>query len=137
MKVLILFLLSTTTLWASCDEVETKIIFDKKAVYKKEVICIQKTSDNMIFYVSKSCLDHQCEILKRKKKKLVLKDYHHNIGSPGFKLCEELGGVPQIFEFAKDKKIGLWQSTERCFFNNDFVEISLLTREWKSSIKKN
>lgn len=138
MKTLIFFLLASTKLWASsCDDVETKIIFDKKEIYKSEVLCLKKTSDNMVFYVSKSCAEDQCEVLKRKKKEILIKDYHHNVGSPGFKLCEELGGVPQIFEFAKDKKIGHWQSSERCFFGKDFIEISLLTREWKSFIKKN
>jgi hypothetical protein len=63
----------------------------------------------------------------------VIKDYKGNIGSPGFKLCRALDGVPQIFEWKSgDKK---WQSTERCLLGNEFVEIGLLTKIWKKKIK--
>lgn len=132
----LLALLFPITSWASnCNEVQVKIIFDKKPVVTKETLCSEKTPDSMVFYVSKSCVDKKCEILKRKKEDLTIKNYTGNMGSPGFKLCSELGGVPQIFEFAV---IGstLWQSTDRCLFEKDFVEISLLSREWKSFIKK-
>ncbi len=118
----------------TCSDVQVRIIFDRKPVITKETVCSHKTSDNMVFYISKSCVDQKCEILKRRKTDLAIKDYNSNMGSPGFKLCTELGGVPQIFEFSKDSS--LWQSTERCLFEKDFVEISLLTREWKNNIKK-
>lgn len=118
-----------------CQDYQVKIIFERKAVLSKETLCSHKSSDNMIFYVSKNCADSKCDILKRKKTDLVIKDYTSNIGSPGFKLCNELGGIPQIFEFAP---VGskLWQSADRCLFEKDFVEISLLTKEWKNFIKR-
>jgi len=120
----------------ACEEVEVKVIYDKKAEFSKEILCSKKTADNMIFYLSKSCENDACEVLKRKKSTLVIKNYYSQIGSPGFKLCEELGGIPQIFEFKKIKSTK-WESTERCLFEkNEFVEISLLTREWKQLIKK-
>ena len=135
MKFLIclLFLISFSAFAANCDSVQTRIIFYKKAVLAGETLCLMKTADSMIFYLSKSCADKKCEILLRKKTNLIIKDYYSNFGSPGFKLCFELGGVPKIFEFSKDKV--LWQSAERCFFEKDFVEISLLTRLWKNHIK--
>ncbi len=134
-KILFLLLFSQNTFAANCESVQVKIIFDRKPVYSKETLCSQKDSDNILFYVSSGCAKGECEILKRKKSTLTIKNYYHNIGSPGFKLCEELGGVPQIFEFLKPKS-ALWQSTDRCLFNKDFVEISLLTKEWKSYIIK-
>jgi hypothetical protein len=74
--------------------------------------------------------------LKKNKSEIKIKDYYNRAGSPGFKLCRELGGVPQIFEFKKLIKSD-WQSVSRCLFSNeDFVEISLLTKEWKSFVKK-
>lgn len=136
MKLMAAFLLfmPTVTFANNCEDVQIRIIFDRKSVITKEVLCSEKTSDNMIFYLSKSCIEKKCEILSRRKTDLVIKDYYKNIGSPGFKLCTALGGVPQIFEFSKDAS--WWQSTERCLFEKDFVEISLLTRQWKGFIKK-
>ncbi len=118
-----------------CKKASIRYIFDKKPVYEKTELCQKKTPDNMLFYLSASCVDDKCDILKKHKSELVIKDYRSKMGSPGFKLCEELGGVPQIFEFAFSDK-GLWQSAERCLFGkSDFVEISYLSREWKSFIK--
>ncbi|MBC7713891.1 MAG: hypothetical protein H7177_11160 [Rhizobacter sp.] len=131
-----LFILASGNLYAKpCNEVQVRIVFEGRPAVTKETLCSIKTPDNMLFYISKSCEDKKCEILKRKKSKFEIKDYTGNLGSPGFKICDELGGIPQIFEFSRGSD--LWQSTERCLFNkNDFVEISLLTREWKSFIKK-
>ncbi len=130
------FLVFTSSLLQAkiCENMNVRIIFDKKEVIFKEVICFIKTSDNMLFYLSKSCQEGRCEILKRKKSNIKISNYNANIGSPGFKLCMELGGVPQIFDFSKDSLS--WQSSERCLFEKDFVEISLLTREWKNFITK-
>jgi hypothetical protein len=120
----------------ACEEFEIKIIYDKKAEYSKEILCTKKTADNMIFYLSKGCVDDACDVLKRKKNTLVIKNYNSQIGSPGFKICAELGGIPQIFEFKKSHSTK-WESTERCLFEkNEFVEISLLTREWKKHLRK-
>lgn len=136
MKILILFFLFPFVLEAECFPVTTKIIFQGKAETAKNQLCKKRTKDGMLFFVSKSCEKDQCEILKRTPKNLIIKKYKDSIGSPGFKLCQELGGVPQIFEFqldlAKEKK---WQTSERCYFEReDFVEISLLTHEWKRFI---
>lgn len=116
-----------------CFLTTTKIIFNRTPELEKATLCEYKTSDKMLFYVSKKCTKGNCEILKREKKPIVIKNYQSVMGSPGFKLCDALFGVPQIFDFLDRQK--KWQSTERCFFGRDFVEISLLTREWKSFIK--
>lgn len=121
----------------SCEMHNVKIIFDKKPIVSNEEMCRFIDEDNSLYYMSKSCLFYGCEVLKKKKGKLVIPNYYGKIGSPGFKLCEELGGVPQIFEFQK-KSVSKndWQNTERCLFNKrDFVEISYLTKEWKTYIK--
>ena len=135
MKYLIPLLFPFTVMASTCKDYQVKIIFDRKPVITKETFCSQKSFDNMIFYVSKNCVDNKCEVLKRKKTDLVIKDYTSNMGSPGFKLCSELGGIPQIFEFAPAGS-NLWQSADRCLFEKDFVEISLLTHQWKTYIKK-
>jgi hypothetical protein len=131
-KLIFLLIFPAMTLANTCDPYDVKIIYDRKEIFSKEVICTKKTSDNMVFYISKSCLDNKCEILKKKKSRVHIKDYYSNTGSPGFKLCTELSGVPQIFEY-RSKKNAQWQSTSRCLFSNrDFVEISLLIDEWKN-----
>jgi hypothetical protein len=128
---MILFSFSTQ---AECFPVQTKIILGGKTEIEKSTLCKKKMDDEMLFYVSESCDKGLCEILKRPKKNISVKNYKDNIGSPGFKLCEELGGIPQIFEFKT--QAGTWESTERCFFDKaDFVEISLLTREWKQYVQ--
>jgi hypothetical protein len=123
-----------STLQASdCAQMKIRIIYNKKAVLSNEVLCKIKTKDQMLFYLSKSCLEDKCEILSRKKAPISIKDYYRNIGSPGFKLCNKLGGIPQIFEFSSGKNI--WQSTERCLFgSSDFVEISLLSEVWNKFV---
>ena len=118
----------------SCEKYNIKIIFDKKPIVSSEEMCSFIDEDNSLYYMSKSCLFYGCEVLKKKKTRLVISNYLGKIGSPGFKLCNELGGVPQIFEFQKKSKA--WQNTERCLFNKrDYVEISFLTKEWKAFIK--
>lgn len=130
---LILFIFSTQLIADDCFQTSTRIIFDRKTEQEAITLCKKKTADKLVFYVSKSCDNDRCEILKRSKKNLPIKSYLGNRGSPGFKLCEELEGLPQIFEFQDQSK--KWQSTERCFFGKeDFVEISLLTYEWKAFI---
>lgn len=133
MKIIIL-LLSVNSLFAKdCFETTTKIIYMKKAEIETVTLCKNKTSDKMLFYTSASCLNNKCEILKRTKKKIAIPDYTGSIGSPGFKLCQSLGGIPQIFDFQDESK--LWKNSERCFFGReDFVEISLLTHNWKNYI---
>lgn len=135
MKKIFLSLFFVMSAQAECEKVETKIIFDKKPVMNKEVLCSIVTADKTKYYVSKSCEKDNCEILKRKPKDLKVEKYSHNIGSPGFKLCVALDGIPQIFEFRLDKKSVDWESTSRCLFGkNDFVEISLLMSKWKGFI---
>ena len=126
-------LLFSFNLHAECFQVETKIIFDSKPVLAKETLCSLVDSDKMLFYVSKTCSSQQCDILKRTPAPLKINGYYQNLGSPGFKLCEALGGVPQIYEFKKKGKD--WESTDRCMFGkSDFVEISFLSLRWKKFI---
>ncbi len=136
-KILFFTMLYSSTLFAKpvCEEAKIRIIFDRKPIISDETMCIRRAAGDLIFYVSESCSRGDCEILDREKKPLEIKDYTLSLGSPGFKLCTELGGVPQIFEFASKRTKGKWESTERCLFGSkDFVEISLLTREWKNFI---
>jgi hypothetical protein len=133
---IVCFFLSIQNAFAVCKNAETRIIYQAKPELSNEVLC-EHSVGKLLFYVSKSCEENsspECEILKRPKKNIVIKNYRSNFGSPGFKLCSELGGVPQIFDFKFNQK-DQWKTSERCFFEKDFVEVSLLTNEWKKFIK--
>jgi len=139
MKTLLMALILTASskgMAQECQDYQTKIIFDQKTVIEKEVLCKKKTADNTVYYVSKSCAKETCDILVKKKSAIKIKNYTGNMGSPGFKLCFAMGGVPQIFEFQALKNPSEWESSERCFFGKDFVEISLLMREWKGFVNR-
>lgn len=135
MKLIMLFIFFNTLVANAedCVLAKTKIIYEGKSQIENEVLCTKRTNEKMLFYVSKSCAEDRCDILTMPKHKLEIKNYKSLTGSPGFKLCEALSGTPQIFEFNITNKN--WQVSERCFFNQkDFVEISLLTAEWKKHI---
>jgi len=119
---------------STCEDMKIKIIYDRKTKINKEKMCRFIESDKTMYFMSESCLFYACDVLKKKKVKLVIPDYYSSIGSPGFKLCRDLGGLPQIYEY-QEKQNKNWESTERCIFNDkDFVEISFLTYEWKNYI---
>lgn len=129
-----LFLFSFAIFASDCLPAKIKIINLQKEVVSQETICFLPPSINRITYiVSESCAKKKCEILQRKKRPLIIKNYMKNFGSPGFKLCDALGGSPQIFEYLIKKDS--FQNTERCLFGKkDFVEIALLSNEWKSFV---
>lgn len=111
---------------------KTQIIFKgKKEISDEEICFINK--EGITFLVSKSCEKLQCELLKKKIKNITIPENNLSIGSPGFKLCYELGGVPQIFEFTKSNSNS--ETTDRCFYGkSDFVEISLLIDIWRGKV---
>ncbi|MBP9681304.1 MAG: hypothetical protein KBD76_07860 [Bacteriovorax sp.] len=134
-KWLTLFFWSSTLCASDCTPARIKMINFQKEVITQEVICFLPPASNRNTYiVSESCVEKKCEILKREKKPIIINHYMKNFGSPGFKLCDALGGSPQIFEFQVNTDKYL--STERCLFGeNDFVEIALLSHEWKHLIE--
>lgn len=128
--------MSKNSFASSCNDYKIKIVYNKKDQLSKEKMCTFIDEDKTLYYMSESCLFYGCSVLKKKKENLVIPDYHSKIGSPGFKLCLELGGLPQILEFSLPSDNGHWQSTERCLLNEkDFIEISFLTKEWKNLVK--
>lgn len=111
---------------------KTQIIFKGQKESSLEEICFIK-KNSIIFIVSKSCENMKCDLLKNKIKDIKIPENNSNIGSPGFKICYEIGGVPQIFEYTK--KNLTHESTDRCFYGkNDFVENSLLIDIWRGKV---
>ncbi len=80
---------------------------------EKSAYCFDKTRS---YFLSKSCHGKDCAA---KTKKVCAVDpgrLKGQVGSPGFKLCEGAGGVPQILEFHDGEK---WWSMDRCLFVSD------------------
>lgn len=116
----------------NCQKIKTQVIFKgQKEINIEEICFINKAG--ITFLVSKSCENAQCDLLKKKIKNIIIPENNSSIGSPGFKLCYELGGVPQIFEFTQSHLKS--ESTDRCFYGkSDFVEISLLLDIWRGKV---
>ena len=74
--------------------------------------CYNETKNQLI---SKDCYLTHCE-KKLSNKKYKMKDLYSDIGKPGFKLCRELSGTPQIINFFVDKKS---YQLDRCLFKNE------------------
>ena len=61
---------------------------------------------------------------------IKMNDLFSSIGTPGFKLCRQLGGRPEIIEFFVDSK---GYKLDRCWFKNEFINTGLLFRYLKSN----
>lgn len=121
---------------SECGPGKIKYIFNQKEVIKDIDLCVLEEKRGIIL-LSPSCKDQSCkEIMDPHKRPINLSKYSETLGSPGFKVCKELGGKPQILEFlfpSKYKKD--WQQSSRCIFNeNTFVSNNFLLKLWKGYI---
>lgn len=80
--------------------------------------------------ISKNCLRKKCEVYTALKNVADSKmEIFSPVGNPGFNLCNELGGFPQIIEFYDSVE---WYKLNRCYFSKDksFIDTSFLISEW-------
>lgn len=115
-----------------CSTGEISYIFKQKKVIQNLEFCFDKDKrDNYIY--SKNCMGLSCkEVQNPHEKPLILSKYKHSIGSPGFKVCRELGGSPQIINFKIKNES---HQGSRCIFNDTtFVSNNLLMKIWKDYI---
>ena len=94
------------------------VTFSETKVYR-EKICY---SDNVVNFHSASCKKQKCSAFKVQKR-YYIGEFIGAIGTPGFKLCREMGGAPEIVEVFAE---GLWHSTDRCIFRDGFVDTDTL-----------
>jgi hypothetical protein len=135
-KIYFLFSLIIQPLFVSASETcgpsQIEYIEDQKKVAVYTELCVSKDERGQLFY-SKNCAQMNCSILKKESLKFIsLEEYEPSIGSPGFKVCRELGGLPQIIDYNfKDQ----WHQGSRCIFDKDtFVSNDLLIKLWKDFI---
>jgi hypothetical protein len=129
-----LFFLSTTI---SAKEVCStgKIKYTYKQKEKIEVVDMCEDINGLgEFVYSPDCKGLECKVLKDPFKRPVnLKKYSSSIGSPGFKVCRELKGSPQIIKYQFKSKA--WKQDSRCIFNKkSFVSNAILMKIWKDYI---
>jgi hypothetical protein len=133
MKALLLINLINFTYASECFNSKSTIIFNHEKKSEDFKICIY-SHEKINYLVSESCLDLKCSLLNQKIEGIEIPDRKFNIGSPGFKLCYVLGGVPQIFDYINLSQKN--ETTDRCLFGkNDFVENSLLIDLWRGVVK--
>lgn len=116
------FILNTPVQAANYTCVKGKISqteFGKEKITPLEY-CFNKDKTEL---VSKSCLKKKCQAYKDHRK-FDINQFHSAYGKPGFKLCRELKGQPELLEFYVDNKP---YKLDRCTFNDeDFVDTGLL-----------
>ena len=116
-----------------CGKGVIKFTYKNQEKQIDEVFCYDEDRFDQYIY-SKDCSSLACkELVNPAARPISLRSYPSTVGSPGFKICRELGGSPQIIEF--QFKSTDWHQSSRCIFsNNTFVSNNLLIKLWKPYI---
>lgn len=103
-------------------------IYDKKGRRENVEICQLKKGE-IAYISSRLCAEKKCDLFKEADR--IYKDFHPYtiVGSPGFSLCRQMGGLGQIVKLTKGANT---LETERCLSGKEFIEISYLIDEYKS-----
>lgn len=117
----------------NCTKGSIKYTHNKESKQENIVFCFDEDKRDKFIY-SKNCKGLKCDQVKEPwRKGIDLGKYPSSVGSPGFKVCRELGGSPQIIEFQINDEE--WNQSSRCIFNDDtFVSNNLLIKLWKPYI---
>tara|TARA_R110002072_G_scaffold534_7_gene4219 strand:+ start:115086 stop:115481 length:396 start_codon:yes stop_codon:yes gene_type:complete len=130
-----LFSLPTMAL-EECNVGTIEFTNKQKKIQKKMSFCFDQDKRDKYIY-SKNCKGLKCKpLLLPEKRPVDISKYKFSVGSPGFKVCRELKGSPQIikYQLGKDKK---WNQSARCIFDDEtFVSTNLLFKIWKGLIIK-
>jgi hypothetical protein len=110
------------------DKGKLRYIYQSKEQTIDSSYCFNQTRNSLY---SKNCKEN-C-IAKK-----IVRDYSHKkmdlfnsgVGSPGFTLCYEMKGEPQIVEFSDGKA---WFKLDRCVFSKDnsYVDTGSLMKYWR------
>ncbi|PIK16127.1 hypothetical protein [Halobacteriovorax sp. JY17] len=133
-KVILLSLFLGKPVYAKevCGVGQIKYIKNQKEIVQNLKFC--KESEGGSIY-SQNCSERKCHFLKEPFKRPVdLRKYASTMGSPGFKVCRELKGSPQIIKYKfNDQKF--WDDDARCIVDEKtFVSNSILLEMWKDYI---
>jgi hypothetical protein len=92
---------------------------------EKSSYCFDKSRS---LFLSSSCHKKKCHAKKNKGCKVPPESLRGSVGSPGFKLCQALGGEAQILEFHDGER---WWSMDRCLFLSDgsYMDTGLMLKQ--------
>lgn len=113
-----------------CKEFQTRYLSNKKFVEQRETLCIDKKKN---IVASKDCVkaDPSCSLIKRVQNSTIdNKSLLSEVGSPAFKLCHFIDGLPQDMEYLAGKE---WVSASRCIDpkTTSFINLDRLMTEVK------
>ena len=106
-----------------------KYILNKKEMIQNENFCYIRKNN---YFFSINCNENKTNCLALTSIKQVSEKFelfNNGIGSPGFNLCYQLKGVPQLISFYDGL---IWHSGDRCFFQKDssFIDTGNLIKLW-------
>lgn len=105
--------------YKKCEAAKIRIETFSEVKVLEEKICYGEDIAN---FTSASCKKQKCSAYKAPKR-YYMHEFLGPMGTPGFKLCREVGGTPEIVEiFVGD----LWHRTDRCVFKDGFVDTDSL-----------
>ncbi|WP_127717392.1 hypothetical protein [Halobacteriovorax sp. HLS] len=130
---IVAILISSSQAKETCSAGKIKFINNQKEKIEKLTFCTDSDKYGEFIY-SKDCQGLSCNFLKDPYKRPAnLSKYAKSVGSPGFKLCRELKGSPQIIQYQVNSDE--WKQDSRCFFGkSSFVSINVLMTIWKDFI---
>lgn len=104
-----------------CEKGVLRETTDGKTTEVKASYCF---NEDKTVLTSASCKKLDCAVAFNRKKNLDLSKVQNETSNPGFNICRELEGKPQIVEF----KVGSdWHRLDRCTFKDgSFVSTSEL-----------
>ena len=113
---------------SGCIEGKIKYLDGTKEILLKEKYCYDSYLRSISSF--KKCPDNKvCTINLPGPFLIKHSDIQSEKGSPGFKICQKLNGIPQFIEFW-DKQS--WVKSSRCIFNDgSFVDIASLSLKVK------
>jgi hypothetical protein len=136
LKILLLFICFISTSVISAElEIEQcisngkmKYILNKKEIIIYENFCFNNDRNILI---SKNCYHNQACIALKFRNIANQNLFNKGIGTPGFNLCYQLNGIPQILDFNDGKN---WFHLDRCQFKQDgsFIDTGSLINIWSN-----
>lgn len=102
---------------------QIKITYMGRTLTEEKAYCFSKTRSHLL---SSNCKSGACAILKSPVCEAAKrKNLYNEVGSPGFRLCNAVGGHAELLEFYDGKK---WWTMDRCRHTKDgsFVDTGIL-----------
>lgn len=121
-KIIFIFLFFNTGFSKELDCINGKIEQTSygKLITEQSSFCFNDAKNLLI---SKECYKNHCE-KELSKRKFTIDELYSEIGKPGFRLCRNLKGNPQIITFYVEKKAF---KLDRCLFSNgNYVDTDYL-----------